>query len=1022
MESLQSDRTSIYRFGDFELHPHTRRLLRGGRPAAIQPKPFDVLLFLIVHRGQVVTRDRLLAEVWPEVRVNPQALGFALHAVRKAVDDDGERQAVIRTVPRAGLQFVAPVEEVTFPVGIPTSADSRAADPRSLFLGRDRLIERTRGLLEDVMRGKGALLLVAGGPGLGKSRVLQELADIARATGCAAVQGHCSEIGGAPPYWPWAQALRELRHALPTAVDPELWEEVLPLRSRRGSSGLTREGSAARFRWFDTIGEVLRRTTRLRPCVILLDDVHRADLPSLRLLSYLTEELGSLGVILVAAHREFELLEDPERSAVFTRLTRALGTQTLRLEGLRWEEVAELARSVVDADADFARRLHEHTAGNPFFVMQLLALVAPGGAAREMELPRELPPTVRAAVVRHLDALPRETRRLLAIAAVLGREFDVDLLVRTSETPESSALAQLARAAAAGALIAPRRSGGLYRFRHILVRDALYEQWPDDERACWHLRAAEALRERHGAGPGGRSAELAAHFLEAVPIGAVAEAIRHAIAAGRWAREQLAFEEAAAQLERALALCDRHGVLSSAEQCDLRVELGAAHNACGNRSTARRALDEAAATARRLGDGRRLARAALGASPGLFAIETGVEDRPLIAMLEAALSLCPASETALRAQLLCRLAMAVYWSADAPRRFELADQACALAREVGEPRITAYASLTRFAAYWSADNLDQRAKEADPLVERAEASGDLELELMARVFRISTLLDRGDVARYAAEVRSLRRIIDAGRYPQASWYPILYEATLALLHGRMAELEDRVREFAAVGERFGDLNALASVAAYRTLLVWLRGHVSDAVNLGRLSVNSSHAVPAHRCSLALWAARAGCRDEALREVRQLFAGGLAAIPRDMLWLPSVTFLAEAIAVVGDREHARACYELLRPYRGRYSTIGYGAVMWGPVDRALGLLATLLGDYDQAETHLRRALAMCDRIGARAISVNTRLNWAQLLDARRGPGDAARKRQIAEGILREACELGLAFYTLEIERILDTPRS
>jgi hypothetical protein len=667
-------------------------------------------------------------------------------------------------------------------------------------------------------------------------------------------------------------------------------------------------------------------------------------------------------------------------------------------------------------DAEFSSRLHELTAGNPFFIIQLLALVRSHGTSGISKLPRELPTTVRMAVVRQLDALPTETRRLLAIAAVLGRSFDIDLLKRTSEICETGLLGQLAPAVAAGILSVPSPKEGLYWFRHILVRDALYEEWPEDERARWHLLAAEALQTRHGGAPGSRAAEIAGHFLEAAPIGGVDGAIRYTMAAGRWAREQLAFEEAVLQLERALELGDRRGVLTGAETCDLLIELGAAHNACGSRSVARRALEEAAATARRLRDGRRLARAALGASPGFFAIETGVEDRSLIAMLEAALAACPEAEFGLRIQLLCRLTMAVCWSGEASRRLDLADRARELARHADDPKAMAYAAITRFAANWSPDNLDERAARSDRIVNDAEASGDLELELIARVFRISTLLELGDVPSYARDVRSLQRIMETGRYPQASWYPMMYEAALALLAGNLDDFDERVRAFARVGERFGDVNAAASMSVHSTLFELLKDRPHRALDIVKTAAAASHAVPAHHASVALCAVRAGQREEARSKVRQLCSAGFGGIPRDLFWLFAVSVLAEAIGSIGEHGFAKSCYELLRPYRGRHCTIGYGIALWSPVDRALGLLAKSLGEWEQSESHLCDAISMCDSIGARTLAVGTRLDLVELLEARGGAGDVDWKHQLIEGSLREAREMGLSYYVRRLGQI------
>jgi DNA-binding winged helix-turn-helix (wHTH) protein len=196
MPPIRADR---YRFGDFALDASSHQLTHAGRPVAIQPKPFDLLLYLIRHRDRVVSREELLSELWRGVHVDDVAVRFTLHVVRRAVGDDGKRQLIIRTAQRAGFQFVAPVQEIA---GRNPDRGTHF-EPRSPTPGSGRTSNEFESLLEGMARGESRILLVSGAADDGKVRALERLADIADALGLRVLQGRCAESTGTPTFWPW---------------------------------------------------------------------------------------------------------------------------------------------------------------------------------------------------------------------------------------------------------------------------------------------------------------------------------------------------------------------------------------------------------------------------------------------------------------------------------------------------------------------------------------------------------------------------------------------------------------------------------------------------------------------------------------------------------------------------------------------------------------------------------------------------------------------------------------------------
>src|SRR5262245_44840882 len=202
---------TILRFGEHELDAALFELRRGGKRVPVQPKPLALLLYLARHRDRLVTREELVAHLWPDTVLGDDALFHALKMARAAVGDRGRHQSVIETVRGVGFRFVAPV------AGSPPGSLRRSV-PRGRagkgeaalpLLGRDALLARVRAALVETSRGRGRFLLLSGESGVGKTRMLDAVADAAREHGVRLARGGCREAGG-PAFAPWSQALESL--------------------------------------------------------------------------------------------------------------------------------------------------------------------------------------------------------------------------------------------------------------------------------------------------------------------------------------------------------------------------------------------------------------------------------------------------------------------------------------------------------------------------------------------------------------------------------------------------------------------------------------------------------------------------------------------------------------------------------------------------------------------------------------------------------------------------------------------
>jgi DNA-binding SARP family transcriptional activator len=404
--------------------------------------------------------------------------------------------------------------------------------PAAAFVGRERELAALRSGLEGALASRGTLMLVGGEAGIGKSRLADELAIDAAQRGAKVLWGRCWEAGGAPAYWPWVQSLRSLlRESAVEAIRrdagagapylaqilPEL-RELLP--DLPAAPALDHEG--ARFRLFDATASFLRSASRGEPLVIVLDDLHAADDPSLLLLVFLAQQLTEARVLVVGTYRDSDLGPERSLSAALSELARHTPAPIL-LTGLGEADVARF----IGADhgerplGELAAAIHRQTEGNPLFVSEILRLLAAEGRLDETtegpDARLAIPPSVRAVIGRRLDHLSDACKRLLTIASVLGREFDVEALARADQQELDPLLDLLDEAITAGVVGEVPGTHGRLRFVHVLIRDTLYDELTVTRRMRLHRRIGEAFEALYTDDPEPHLAELALHFYEALP-------------------------------------------------------------------------------------------------------------------------------------------------------------------------------------------------------------------------------------------------------------------------------------------------------------------------------------------------------------------------------------------------------------------------------------------------------------------------------------------------------------------------
>ena len=607
------------------------------------------------------------------------------------------------------------------------------------------------------------------------------------------------------------------------------------------------ESEQARFALFDAVGMFLRRVAADAPVVVLLDDLHTADLPSLLLLAFLARALADVPVLVVSTHHDAGPSRGPEVEGIFGELSRF--GRRIDLGGLEDDDLRRLVahRTGADPSDDLVRRLAAVTEGNPFFSDEVVRLLVSHGPARPGDrLP--LPDGVRDAIRRRLQPLSPEAREALEVAAVAGRGFRVATLERAAGIPRAEMLERLDEALELHLLAEAPSQAGTFRFAHGLIRETLYNDLSAIRRARLHGAVGEAL-ERAGAGPGAAGLlELAHHFIEAAPAGDATRALDYAERAGHEALRALAYEQAADLFDAALRVLDLTAEPDDKRRGELVLARGQAQMHAGE-DAARDCLLEAVTLAEQLGDSDLLGRAAL--SLGGFGLSPGIVDDKLVGVLEEALAAVDASDSALRARLLVRLAVAIYWSQQPDRREGLVDEAIAIARRLGDPATLAFVLDQARIATSGPDNLERELSWVHELFALSEQLGDHESAVRARVTHIDLLLELDDLPAADMAIATLDRIATDVRDPRARSYIPLHRARRALMDGRAEEAERLIDEGVKLAWSLHDSTVPILAGAQLFALRRAQGRLGELENAVHQFADRLPAMPAWRCALAV---------------------------------------------------------------------------------------------------------------------------------------------------------------------------
>ncbi len=892
----------------------------------------------------------------------------------------------------------------------PTSPPPRPAEPvreddgqffatRSggRFVGRRAELDALTELFARAAEGQRQLVLLEGEPGIGKTRLAVQFMQACEADGAIALYGRC-DAETHIPYQPFVEALR--RYVARTSVDrlapwsAELGRVVPELLAEGEAPG---PESTDRYRLFDAAADVLTDMARAQPVVLVLDDLHWADKPTLLMLRQLVRAADESPIMIVASFRD---TERPEvLTEILVQLRREHYYETIALHGLDEAAASELIGEFgSEVPEHVNRKLWEGTKGNPFFLEEMVRTLGSGSAGGNgAPWPVELPEGIREVIDRRLATLSDDARDVLTTAAVIGREFSIELLEELGSYDEDKLDEVVDESVAAHVIAEVPGVYGRFSFTHSLIRQTLYDGLTGTRRGRLHLRVAEALERLDG-----DPRELAHHFSLSPPTRGAAKAVEYAQQAARGASAQLAYEEAARLYEVALQALEQSGA-DGEQRCELLLACGDAQTKAGESIAARATFRDAADSARALGSAKLLAQAALGyGSAGQMA--GGVVDETVVRLIEEALAAVGESDPALRARLLARLAMELSFSDQRERRAELSSEAVDIAREVGDTRGLGLALVARHWSLWGPQNVQERLAASNDLLALAERSGDERLAMQGHRWRMMDLLELGDMDAVDIEIDAYMQIAARRRRLSDELYVHLYRAMRLMFAGEFEASEVEGTAAVRVGDRIQDTNTGNATLLLSLMYRRERGRLERLEGPVRAYAERFATIPGWRTVLAWLLAETGRSDEARDIVDSFAADGFRGLPLDGIWLGAVAYLAETAATLEDPTHAAALHELLEPYADRNVAIGWASTCAGSASRHLGLLADLLGRRDEAVARLEFALAMNERMRARPWVVHAQVDLARVLA--QAPADRERAAELLDGALAEATQLGM----------------
>jgi class 3 adenylate cyclase/tetratricopeptide (TPR) repeat protein len=879
---------------------------------------------------------------------------------------------------------------------------SRARFERTPFVAREEERAELRAFLDRLDRGSGAVVMIGGEPGVGKTRIAEEIAAEARERGVRTLVGRCYEMDSPPPYLPFVELLEETSRQ----VDPKTFRtalgdaagevaKVMPqLRHMFHDipAPLELPPEQERRYLFNSIRDFVARAAAARPLVVLLDDLQWADESSLLLLQHVAQTLEDLPVLILGTYRDVELdvhrpLATALESLVRRRLAHRMVLRRLSAEGV----AAMLTKLKGEAPPDaLVEAIHRETDGNPFFVEEVyrhlseegLLFDGEGGWRSDLDVAQlEVPEGVRLVVGRRLARLDEATRRALTAGAVIGRTFDYRVLEAMAEVGPEELLDAIDEGEHAG-LVSSSSDGSDTRitFEHELIRHALLSAVALPRRQRLHLRVAEAIEKVYAGTAGDRASEIAHHFYQAGAAADPTATAHYLTVAGDRAMEAAAFQDALRSYEEALSLLPSD---KEAERAELLFRLGSAHRSLGRLDEGIAPWREALAFYESVGAGEEVARLTTEIGTQLAWAARWSE---AIEMVGRGLAAAGDEANSERVHLLGLAGIALAWIGQEEHAAGMIEEALSVARQIGDDRCLGEALTARCIHLYAYMRFPEALETGLQAGELFRSSGDLwslATVLGFAMFSASFTLRFDQALEIGEELEPLAaRVGHAGA-------TMFFNRCTSLIRQIEHPDQEAAEEFARADLELCKRSQLPWTSQshiFLGLAAFKRGDWDGA--LDHFDEARSTDPPS-----ALWGwglgnyfalrSLAGSDDarELIPEIRESLPrpGEAATLGRWMLGL----FFIEGLAALGMKEEAARLYPLALTVLETGTALRFDA---RPVHTVAGIAAGAGADWHRAEEHFRSAFEQLDPFPDAFERHEANRFYAQMLLERNHPGD------------------------------------
>lgn len=901
-----------------------------------------------------------------------------------------------------------------------------------LFVGRENELKTIVQAVEDSLSGRGRIIALSGEAGIGKTCTANIAEEIASAKGIKTFSGYCHEYAGAPPYWPWIQLLREwvessseeALRALPKdtlSIISGLLPELNTILKEPPPPIEVQSDDIARFKLFDALTSLWKKSSTDSPIMLVIDDLHWADISSLKMLEFFSREISRSPILLMVTFRESEISRTHPLSDILAEISRSVGYHRIDLTGLSLVEASQYFAIVTGELLPSAKvnHIYDRTEGNPLFLSEMARYfqredIRAGVGHQALNSDSfPLPQGIQEVIGRRLNQISVDSNTMLKLASVIGNRFNLSLLnALCRKEPVLNNLEGLLDEALNCHVLTMTNEPQQYQFSHALIRDTLYGEISLSQRNALHNQIADYLEGQCRGEEDDRLIPLAHHYAASLPNGDKDKTLHYSELAGRQSDKMLAFEEAANFYQTALDLISPS---PANRRFTLFLRQGESLLNAGESLKSMQAFRNALDIASALECFPEVARAAILFEEASW--RTGMPGKVAVNLLRHAYNLLDDQNSLLQVSVLSSLTRALIFTGDLEASHIVNFKAEKMARELGDESSLVFVLLSGMAARWGPERLTSRLTAAREAIGLAKELGEKKRLVDLAGWYMFDLMEAGDTSE-AKKMYELQEQL-ARQLHQPYWIYVgrIFQATYALFHGRLHESETLAVQAMDMG---GQLTGQDVAGVFGLQIFNVRreqGRLKEIETVVTEFLSNTSMEQTWKPGLAVLYAELDKYELAQKEFGEMSADNFAAIPRDALWPGCITYLAEVCVYLQDRGAAAALRNFLLPHDGYNIVVGAFTACHGAAARLIGMLEALMELWDEAERHFNSAIEMNDRQGAKPWLAHSQYEYARMLLKRDAEGDRNKASQMLLSSQMIASELGMQNLDQRIKQCL-----